>query len=221
MSHLVVKSFCHRRAQISQIWLDVPIYDLLVVNVNLKKAMKDIFVMLIGIKKELKISLEPQISVYATTKKKNTDHRVKWITTKNRKKRIRMFKMLERSLKKTKKSRQITPHAMCRHMARATQGHIKVTRRAETKGSDGLDEGGVITEAERERESPRVPPSLPLSTAKSINTFDLSPPLRLSDLILTKSWDQVNNREPVRRYRRPTCSYRGLVKKVPTVFSSS
>lgn len=30
-----------------------------------------------------------------------TDHRVKWITTKNRKKRIRMFKMLEKSLKKT------------------------------------------------------------------------------------------------------------------------
>lgn len=39
-AHLVVKSFCHWCAQISQIWLDVPINDLLVVNVNLQKVIK-------------------------------------------------------------------------------------------------------------------------------------------------------------------------------------
>lgn len=35
LSYLVIKTFCHRSTQVSQIRLNVPIHYLLIVNVNL------------------------------------------------------------------------------------------------------------------------------------------------------------------------------------------
>lgn len=40
LSYLVIKTFCHRSTQVSQIRLNVPINYLLIVNVNLQLVVK-------------------------------------------------------------------------------------------------------------------------------------------------------------------------------------
>lgn len=69
---------------------------------------------------------------------KNYDHRVKWFTTKNKKKRIKMFK---RSSNRMTKTRQMTPHAICRHMVRGKATFKVLCQTADQKNKENEREG--------------------------------------------------------------------------------
>lgn len=123
------------------------------------------------------------LQFHRKSKEKHYDQRVKWFTTKNNKKRSKIFR---RSSKKMKKIRQMTPHAMCRHMVggrvafremrqiRQTNKEWKERRSRRTMRAEGWwrerhrDEG-------RERERVRIThnPALP---PRSIDMFDLALP---------------------------------------------
>lgn len=182
-AHLVIKSFCHWGAQISQIWLNVSIHNLLVVNVNLQKT--ELFLTLIRYKNQVMPETLFRVLNKKKPKPKHYDHRVKWFTTKNRKKRMRMFK---RSSKRMKKTRQITPHAMCRHMVEATRATSKwcIVRKREVR----LCGRGRRDYRSRERITQNA------SLHHQIDQYVWSAtPFYLSDLILTKPPDQVDSRD--------------------------
>lgn len=103
---------------------------------------------------------------------KHYDHRVKWFTTKNKKKRIKMFR---RSSKRITKTRQITPHAMCRHMVNGkttfkvtTCGRSEIQRRGQT-GQEG-HQRYRFKQSERERIT-QSPPLLPNQSLRLICHF--------------------------------------------------
>lgn len=89
------------------------------------------------------------------SKSNHYDHRVKWFTTKNKKKRIKMFR---RSSKRIKKTRQMTPHAMCRHMVRgkaAFKSTALCSKQREKEKVRQDDEGGGTAERHSDRVSER------------------------------------------------------------------
>lgn len=122
---------------------------------------------------------------------KHYDHRVKWFTTKNKKKRIKMFR---RSSKRMTKTRQITPHAMCRHMVSGKthlrSRHVADQRCGERKTrSDRMREEGHQRYRFRQRELVS-PPLLPNQSMRLICYF-----LSFCDPISTEWSVQVHQRQ--------------------------
>lgn len=98
------------------------------------------------------------------------DHRVKWFTTKNKKKRIKMFK---RSSKRITKTRQMTPHAMCRHMVWGKKATFEVLRhvadqRLTHRQREGQTGWGGIVERHRGTVRERITQNTPLPPNQSI-----------------------------------------------------
>lgn len=92
------------------------------------------------------------------SKRKIYGHRVKWFTTKNKKKRI---KTIKRSSKRITKIRHITPHAMCRHIVGGKATFKALCRIADQKEPQParMLRG---SEEERWREWERNLPTIPL-----------------------------------------------------------
>lgn len=163
-AHLVIKSFCHWGAQISQIWLNVSIHNLLVVNVNLQKT--ELFLTLIRYKNQVM----PETLFRVLNKKKNLNQNtmtIEWSGSQRKtgKKEWECLKGRRREWRKPDKS----PRTQCVGTWSERHEPHQSDVLCGNERSDSADEGGGIIEAEREL------PRMPHSTTKSINMFDLPP----------------------------------------------
>lgn len=126
----------------------------------------------------------PETLLSVSTKRKKTKTlTIEWSRSRQKtgKRRSERLKCLRCRRGKRKKAGR-SPRTRCVGTWRERRGPHQSEASYGSERSDSADEGGGITEAERERERelPRVPHSLSLPTAKSINMFDLPHPTSIS-----------------------------------------